>query len=238
MDMKVCLQLYSLAKHGVKGLEELLKQSSEIGYDGVELLKHDNSAEETVKLLKKYGLYAPSAHIGKEYLEKNFNEILEFHKKIGAEYVIIPWESYEDNKLRETIDFLNKASVEAKSYGLKVGYHNHSHEFKKIDGKYIIDHLFENTNEDVVFELDVYWIYKGGEDPIKYIEKFGKRVQLVHLKQSNSEKENVDFPDGILDMKKIIEAAKYANHFIVEQETYKISPFVSCKADVDYLKSI
>ena len=58
------------------------------------------------------------------------------------------------------------------------------------------------------------------------------------MKQSDANIENVDLPDGILDMKDIIESAKYAKHFVVEQEAYKIGAYESCKADIDYLKGL
>ena len=148
--MKISLQLWSLAKSGISDLEELLKLSSKMGYDGVELLKHDNSAKEVKELLKKYNLYAKSAHIGIEYFENNLTEMLEYHKEIGAEYMIIPWQGYDDeSKLQKTIDILNKASEEAKKYGIKVGYHNHAQEFAKIGDKYILDLLYEGTNHAI-----------------------------------------------------------------------------------------
>ena len=237
--MKVSLQLWSLFKDGVTDLEELLKLSSEMEYDGVELLKHDVTADEMNALLKKYNLYAKSAHIGMEFFENNLEEMLEFHKNIGAEYMIIPWMGYEDkSNIKRVIDVLNKASETAKKYGIKVGYHNHAQEFEKVDGKYILDILYENTNEDVVFELDVFWVYVGGADPAEMIKKYGKRAELIHLKQSDENKNNVDLPDGVIDMKNVIETAKYAKYFVVEQEEYKKDSYTSCRADVDYLKGL
>lgn len=147
--------------------------------------------------------------------------------------------AYEDkSNIKRVIDVLNKASETAKKYGIKVGYHNHAQEFEKVDGKYILDILYENTNEDVVFELDVFWVYVGGADPVEMIKKYGKRAELIHLKQSDADKNNVDLPDGVIDMKNVIETAKYAKYFVVEQEEYKKDSYTSCRADVDYLKGL
>ena len=238
--MKSSVQLWSFQKGRTKeDFEEILSLASQAGYDGVELLEHDVSADEMKKLLEKYNLYAKSAHISIKTFENKLEEMLEYHHKIGCEYVIIPIHLYDNpDDIEKVVNILNNASKAAEKYGIKVGYHNHNHEFKKIGDKYIIDHLFEKTNENVIFELDVFWVYNGGEDPIEFIKKFGSRAELIHLKQSDENKKNVDLPDGIINMKEIINTAKYAKHFIVEQEEFEESSFKSCKKAADYLKKI
>ena len=45
------------------------------------------------------------------------------------------------------------------------------------------DLLIANTNPDkVFFEMDVYWITIGGQDPVTYLKKYPDRFKLLHIK--------------------------------------------------------
>ena len=49
--------------------------------------------------------------------------------------------------------------------GMKFGYHNHSHEFGKVENKVWYDYMVEHTDADkVFFEMDVYWAVRGHLD--------------------------------------------------------------------------
>ncbi len=98
--------------------------------------------------------------------------------------------------------------------------------------------LAEKTRDNVVLELDVFWIAYAGLDPIEYIKKWGKRVELIHIKQMDQNKANVDAADGIIDMKKIKEAAVYANYFVLEHEEYDKPVWDAICNDYEYLKNI
>ena len=54
---------------------------------------------------------------------------------------------------------------------MELYYHNHAHEFQKDENKYLIDILAEEMPE-LKLELDVYWVYRGGEDPM---------LSLIHI---------------------------------------------------------
>ncbi|MEG2669900.1 MAG: sugar phosphate isomerase/epimerase, partial [Oscillospiraceae bacterium] len=132
----------------------------------------------------------------------------------------------------------NAAAEKAKAYGIKVGYHNHNHEFDKIDGKYILDLIGENTTDDVILEVDCFWAAYADVNPYEYIKKWGKKIELIHIKQIDAEKVNVDVEDGILDVNKIIEAAKYAKYFILEQEHFDKPVWDSITRNAEFLKKI
>jgi len=47
-----------------------------------------------------------------------------------------------------------------------------------------------------------------------------------------------DYADGVIDMFEIIEAAKFAKHFIIEQETWNDFPSMeSAKNNIDFMNS-
>lgn len=77
---------------------------------------------------------------------------------------------------------LNKTGRMIKENGRRFFYHNHNCELIKIDGKYALDLLLENTDpESVFFEYDSYWVAETGADPVEIMKKFGNRVKLWHI---------------------------------------------------------
>ncbi len=238
--MECSLQLYSLACGGVASLKEQINLAGQHGYDGIEFAGFsDLSVAEIKAEMEKYNLYSKSAHTSFfKFTDEELEESFKFHKDLGIEYVIQPWWDFKsiDDALNAA-EKLNNANKIAKKYGLKVGYHNHAHEFEKFDGKYILDIIKENADDDIIFELDIFWVTRGGENAYSFIEKYGKAVELVHIKQIDNDGKNCDIPDGILDVTKVREAAKYAKYFIVEQESTGDS-VASSKRNAEYLKTL
>lgn len=238
--MEISLQLYSIHQETQKDFTGSVKRVGEIGFQGVEFAGYGGlTAEEQKELLHKSGLYSVGTHSGLAVFEESFEAELNYSKAIGSKYIICPYAKVDTlEQITHLAEVLNKASEKAAKEGIKVGYHNHAHEFEKIDGKFALDLLAEMTNEDVVLELDVFWVAYAGVDPIEYIKKWGKRVELIHIKQIDANKANVDAADGILDMKKIKEAAGYANYFVLEHEEYDKPVWDAIQNDFDYLNQI
>ena len=64
------------------------------------------------------------------------------------------------------------------------GYHNHAHEFEKVEGKEVMyNYMLENTNPDYVFfQMDVYWVVRGQNSPVDYFKKYPGRFKILHIK--------------------------------------------------------
>jgi hypothetical protein len=80
---------------------------------------------------------------------------------------------------------MNKIGEEANKRGIKFGYHNHNMEFAKVPGsdQSYEDFLIANTDPDkVFFQMDVYWITVGGQDPVAYLKKYPDRFKVLHIK--------------------------------------------------------
>jgi sugar phosphate isomerase/epimerase len=62
-------------------------------------------------------------------------------------------------------------------------YHNHFQEFQRFGADYVYDLILENTDPNLVkLEIDTYWMYRGGQDPIAWMKKCADRVVLLHQK--------------------------------------------------------
>jgi sugar phosphate isomerase/epimerase len=142
-------------------------------------------------MLDARGLKAVSGHFGYELYDKDLPKIIASAKALGLQYVGIAWIPHVPAMFgTETVDKaaadFNKWGEELSKHGLKFFYHCHGYEFKPIaegETKTWMDVLMEKTKpEFVAFEMDVFWVVHPGADPVKYLEKYPGRWQLMHIK--------------------------------------------------------
>lgn len=105
----------------------------------------------------------------------------------------VPWKLSEP-WLRSVVKRIQKISENCRKRGMQLLYHNHDFEFQKVDGKYILDWIYDLTRgEELQTELDTYWIRVGGEEPAVYVRKYTGRSPVVHLKDYVGQKtENIN----------------------------------------------
>lgn len=242
--MKKSVQLYSIRLLCEQDLEKGLKTVSEMGYDGVEFAGFFNNSAETVKgWLQKYNLVAQGAHVGSDLIFDKTDETIAYHKEIGNTRIICPW--HELNNEADVIAFTQKIKEVApkfKENGMKLYYHNHADEFEKDNGKYLIDIMAENTAKDELWmEFDVYWVFRGGECPVKYLQKYSDRTDIFHAKDGDMEN-GTAVGQGQVNFPEIFEAAKAQNieWVVVEAEAGETvqAQIDDVKASIEYIKTL
>ena len=100
--------------------------------------------------------------------------------------------------------------------GIKFGYHNHHFEFQKYNfesgRKTALAELYESTDPDKLFaEIDVHWVARGGEDPVKWIRKVNGRMPVIHFKDFamiGAEPHFCEIGEGNLNWPEIIKACE------------------------------
>jgi sugar phosphate isomerase/epimerase len=236
------IQLYTLRNQIGKDAAGTLKQVAEAGYKQVELYGFPN-ADEMVKGAKDAGLAIHSAHFDwecvvspKDAAMSDFARLLEKAKEIGLSHLVIPYLADRDRKklddYKRVAANANQAAAMAKKAEIQLAYHNHNFEFEpKEGGKTGYDVFVSDFSEDMMFEIDVFWVKAAGVDPVELIKKLKGRVSQLHLKDL---KEGLALPtfgglpedafqelgDGIIPMEPILVAAKDAGvvHCHVEQD--------------------
>lgn len=246
-EKRVGLQLYTVRKDIRENLEGTLEQVAKIGYNSVELAGYSNGAfykmkpAEFKKLANSFGLKVMSSHNGFS-LEK-VEQIANDNAELGVEFSVLP---ALGGKLRQTLDdykkqaeLFNKYGEACKKAGIRFAYHNHAFEFEKKDGEIPYDVLLKETDPDLVsFEMDLYWIKKGGYEPLDYFKKYPGRFTLWHVKDLDPETgKYTEVGSGNIDFKEIFENADTSGmeYFFVELDNSERPALESIKISFDYL---
>ena len=257
---EIGLQLYSIrsvignpelyaANH-----EEAFKALAEMGYTAVEAANYNDGKlygvdpEQYKADLEAAGLKSLSSHIMRnltpEELEAgNLEEAMKWwdqavaaHKAAGCKYIVAPSFRIPETLvgLKTYCDYFNEIGKKCAENGILFGYHNHSHEFNKIEDKVIYDFMLENTDPKYVFfQMDVYWACMGRAYPVEYFRKYPGRFTLLHIKDHLELGES-----GMVGFDAIFNNAETAGmqDFIVELEGYTNGDWKeSIKMCADYL---
>ena len=256
-------ELYEDVPAGMKKLKEMGYSTLELaGYNdekisGVDMLEFKKIAEDA-------GLKIISSHVNppvREYTKANLNEIKEYwkktaddHAKLGVKYLIQPGQpstrSLEETKF--VCEVFNEAGKIVKAAGIPFGYHNHEYEFAKVvaggkeakfgrrnnkEGEVIYDLFMSETDPSLVFfEMDVYWVVMGQNDPVELLKKYADRIKVLHVKDRA-----VLGQSGMMNFEQIFKQF-YANGFsdyFVELEGIKEgTQFDGVKNCAEYLRKV
>lgn len=113
-----------------------------------------------------------------------WDEAIAAHKAAGMEYIVIPSLHVGSLKdLKAYCDYYNEVGRRCKDAGMSFGYHNHAHEYRKVEGEVMLDYMLQNTDPELVFyQMDVYWTVYGNASPVEYFNKYPGRFKLLHIK--------------------------------------------------------
>ncbi len=243
---RIGLQLYTVRHEIAKDFEGTLATVAATGYREVEFAGYFGKAPAEVRaILDRHGLAAPSVHVGSVAPEQ-WRPALDAAHVIGHHYVVIAWIPVEqrtgvDGYKRVAANF-NRAAEEARAAGLQFAYHNHDFEFAPVAGQLPYDVLLAETDPKLVqMEMDLYWIVKGGQDPLAYFARWPGRFPAVHVKDSAGAPAHrmMDVGAGTIDFKKIFahHAQAGIEHYFVEHDE-PADAFASIRASFGYLKQL
>lgn len=260
------------------GAYETMRKLHDIGFGSVEVSQIPMT-EETVAELKRAsedfnieiaalsaGLEPMFPNAPGESLSTHFDKIVNDCKTLNCNFVrigMLPFTVMGDKE--KIMGFIERAEAMAHrlaEQGIELYYHTHHVEFEKYDGVYLLDLIKENTSK-LGFELDVHWIQRAGENPVKMIQQYKDRIALLHLKDyriGSLKFEEEDFNDmkgffdrftnliefaelgeGNMDIGAMIEAGLESGvqYFLIEQDdTYGRDPFECLEISAAHLKKI
>lgn len=260
---KVAVQLYSFRADLDKDLPGTLARIKSLGVNCVEPYSlHKLTPEKLREEFDRAGLKVVSFHLPGELRDGDPAEAVRAAKVLGAEQVGIAWIKESDTdavngtKLMAAAARLNGMCPAAKAAGLKVFYHPHGYEFHEGDPEGKLFERFVNAldKDCVVLQLDAFWVAYAGQDPVKFMQKYGNRVSSYHVKDMANSWKVAPFdgskwtgplPDeafaplgkGKIDQPALIKLGKQykIKWFILEDET--THPYDNIALAVPYMKS-
>jgi sugar phosphate isomerase/epimerase len=251
MQPQIAAQLYTLRDFTKTPAEiaKTMQRLREIGYEAVQLSALGPiDPKELAKILQAEGLICSATHISQERMNNETAKVIEEHKLWNCSYTAIGgWNPKDKGSTLTWTDWAKDFSIIARKFagsGISVGYHNHSHELVKFDGKPALQILIEKLDPAVWMEIDTYWIVQGGGDPIEWIDKVAGRIPCVHLKDMLVKHDRTQYMaevgEGNLNWDGILAACKRAGvkWYIVEQDTCYRDPFESLKISLENLKGM
>lgn len=254
------IQLYSLRDIIFKDLRGTLEKVASFGYTEVETFSYGDGKifnrpfSEFVSICNDIGLKITSGHYLTGFnlntsgnMRNGWEKAVEDAKNAGQAYMVIAYlfegERQTIDDYRRLCEQMNRAGEVCKSYGIRLGYHNHAFEFEMLEDKVPYDVMLEELDPKLVcMEMDLYWVVRAGKSPETYFEKNPGRFELWHVKDMHRDDpdKNADLGSGRIDFPSIFQRARQAGlkHFYVEQETYDVSSLTSAENNFRYMKNI
>lgn len=262
LGLPLGIQLYSVRDQLAKDYEGTLAEVSKAGYQEVEAAGfYGHTAAQVKESMQKAGLKCVSSHHPYGDLRKKFDEILAFDKELGVQYIVCssPGPKYPspgpDGKPKAMTlddwkwlaDEFNKLGEKTHAAGITFGYHNHVHEFDKLDGGVPYMELLKTDPKKVTLELDCGWAMVAGMNPVEIMKNHPHRISMLHVKDfkltpgggSSEHAKVTELGMGSIDYGPIFaQAAKTQKirHTFVEQEAFDMPWKDSLKTDADYMK--
>ena len=224
---------------------EVMRALSDIGYTSVQLAGGIEAIRLHATAAEKCGMPVCGILTSIDVCEEHGERLIEIAHKLGAFDIGISGAAKCASEARELATRANSFARRVRESGLSFSYHNHSHEFIRVEGGETIMDILLSTFDSELVDLmpDTYWLQHGGIDVRDFLEKYGKRVRILHLKDLKRTPEGVTFAEigvGNLNMRGIIDTAKKCGitSFIVEQDICDGDPLVSAKISFENLKKI
>lgn len=238
--MEYGLQLFSVRDVTETDFKGTLEKVAEMGYRYVEPAGFfGHSAQEVKEMLDQTGLKVSGAHVGWQEISENFAETVAYHKTIGNKNLIIPAAELDTKeKVEAFLAMINECQPKLEAEGMVLQYHNHDFEFRpNQDGQIVYDLLVERTS--IPLEIDTYWVYAAGKDPVQLMEQLKDRVSVIHIKDGNHKGDGFPLGMGTAPVKAVWEKAKELGMLmVVESETLTPSGLEEAKICMDYLKTM
>ena len=192
---RIGIQLYAVRGLFSKDPAGTLKSIAALGYQGVEFWGYGGgpvvfkgkTASEFRRILDGVGLKCCGMHMSLGALQgEKFKQTVEVNKILGNKFLIVAAarkQMSSPEAIRGYAKTLSELAARAEPFGMKVGYHCHSFDMTKCDGKSGWELLFAQASPKVVMQLDVGNCGGGGGDPVAILKEFPGRAKTVHVKE-------------------------------------------------------
>ena len=247
LEQKFAAQLFTVRDELVKGIGPVFHELKKMGWAGVQIsaLPADHDPEEVANALRETGLGTAGMHISLDRLMNDLDHVIIEADLYQTKDIVCPYltpeyttlEGYQEVKLR-----LNEIAKKIPDY--RISYHNHAFEFDtEIEGVSALEYLLNPTEDNLILaEIDVFWIKKGGRDPLSFIQPYANRMPIIHLKDMSDDEEETfaEVGTGKIDFIPILQWGEKSGveWYAVEQDVCPGNPMDSLQISLDNLMKL
>lgn len=245
--MEIGAQLYTVREYTKtpETLAETLKKVADIGYRTVQLSATcPFDAEWMRDLLKKNGLRCVLTHTPVPRLTGELERVIGEHSVFSCDDIGLGWYSHDADKgdtYEHFLETFGPVARKIRDAGKQFMYHNHDQEFKRLNGKLILEKLAEDFSADEMgFTLDTFWVQAGGGDPARWLERLAGRIDCIHLKDYAYGRKMAVVGEGNINFDRVFEKAEAGGtrFMLVEQDDCGgEDPFDCLRRSYLYLKA-
>jgi len=247
-EIPVGTQLWCVRLQLAKDIPGTLKALGALGYQAVELENaFGRSGAEWKTYLDAANLKACGFHHRLSELQGGeLAASVEFNQAIGNRNLIIrslaPEVYTSADLLKKTADDVNAVAERLKPHNMRVGYHNHTTDFNRIDGEYWWNRFADQTSADVILQLDTGNASEmEGVTPQSLIRRNAGRTITMHVKPFSKKDPNAYLGADELDWPAIMTAAETEGGiewYIIEYEKEGVPPLESLKANLELFEKL
>lgn len=242
---KVGINTYSVRYQAEKDLPGTIAIIRELGFREVEVNDlYGRPPVQFLGLLDQAGLKATSFGAGYDQLTEDLNSVAAAAKTLGVSHVVCSTIPHSAKHLAikdcaPAAANLNRWGERLAASGLRLCYHTHGTEFDPSPDGTVFDTLAKMTNPKFAnFEMDIFWIVYGGQDPGQLLRRYPGRFPLMHIKDIRKgtvlggspaevrEEDSVPLGTGLVDVGAALIAAEAAGveHYYLEEEAVDSIP--------------
>jgi sugar phosphate isomerase/epimerase len=278
LGLPIGIQGSTVADELKNDFEKTVAALASMGYRQIETaLTSEPEASAMLRTFQAYGLGWESAHLGMaQDLLVNLEAKLELAVRLGIKYAVCTVVGLRDPARLQispaqdlakfayafskivtlddwawTAETLNKAGEAARKAGIGLAYHNEPIDFRRFGTVVAYDELVKRTDPDLVsLELDCGNAAVAGVDPVAYIEKYGGRISLLHVKDVKrghvptatfTPETRFDFTEvgrGSIDWRLVFQAAKKTGikrYYVEQGPPFERPPLEAARISYEYL---
>ena len=251
------INIYSLRYLAEKDLPATLALIGKLGFREVEAGDlYGRTPAEFRRLLDTAAIKATAFTASYNALGKDLDGVAAAAKILGVSYVVCSTIPHSAKHLTArdcapAAASLNRWGERLAASGLRLCYHTHGTEFDPSPDGTQFDTLAKLTNPAFVnFEMDIFWIVYGYQDPVQLLRRYPGRFPLMHVKDIRKgtvlggspaevrEDDSVPLGTGLVDVRAALLAAESAGvkHRYLEEEAVDAVPQV--RLSLKYLASL
>ncbi len=202
---------------------------------------------ETRRLLDETGLRVSGAHFGYgDWADsEKVSSHIAFCKAMGIKHMMCSGvsDSKSAEGYRTSCKLFNQVGARLRDEGLVFNYHNHAWEFEDLGGVNGMQIISQETDPALVkFNIDVYWVTFGGEDPVAFIQQHRDRAGYFHFKDGERSEDGkpifLELGRGFVDLKGSMRAAREvgAEWIVAEQDRTDLPHLESVTISRNYMR--